>query len=195
MEALWGWLHLDESRATRAEVASVAAAIEAPVPDIRIDRNFALAMSRHVVDPATQASSIFESTDASIWVAMNGEIDNRNELLRHLESRGRRLASGLDAEIVLRLFEESGTRCARQIDGLFNIAIWNVTAQRLTLISDRPGGIKSLYYYRDSTMFAFGSAVKAIIAHPHVKRAIDSSVLPECSCSGIRLRRIPCSAT
>jgi asparagine synthase (glutamine-hydrolysing) len=28
-------------------------------------------------------------------------------------------------------------------------------------------------------MFAFGSAVKAIIGHPYVKRAVDSSVLPE----------------
>lgn len=180
MEALWGWLHLDERRrAEKAELVQIASIIGAQAPDIHTDRNFAVAMSRKIVDPAAQAPSIFERADGSMLVAMNGEIDNRKELLRDLESRGQRLVSGLDAEIVLRLYEESGARCARQIDGLFNIAIWNATARRLTLIGDRSGGVKSLYYYRDSTRFAFGSAVKAIIAHPQVERAVDSGVLHE----------------
>lgn len=180
MEALWGWLHLDERRsAEKAELAQVARIIGAHAPDMYTDRNFAVAMSRTIVDPAAQALSIFGRADGSMRVAMNGEIDNRKMLLRDLEGRGRHLVSGLDAEIVLRLYEESGARCARQIDGLFNIAIWNATARRLTLICDRSGGIKSLYYYRDSSRFAFGSAIKAIIAHRQVERAVDSGVLHE----------------
>jgi asparagine synthase (glutamine-hydrolysing) len=180
VEALWGWLHFDDRCSVeRAELANIASIIGASAPDIRVDRNFALAMSRKIVDPAAQASSIFQLPDGSLWVAMNGEIDNRKELLRDLENRGRNLVSGLDAEIVLRLYEESGTRCARQIDGLFNIAIWSPTARRLTLICDKLGGVKSLYYYRDSTRFAFGTTVKAIIAHPQVERAVDSAILPE----------------
>jgi asparagine synthase (glutamine-hydrolysing) len=180
VEALWGWLHLDERRsAEKAELAGVASIIEAHGADLRTDRNFALAISRKVIDRATQAPSIVESPGGSIWVAMTGQIDNRKELLRDLESRGRRLASGLDAEIVLRLYEENGACCGRRIDGLFNIAIWNVTAQKLTLICDKVGGVRSMYYYRDSNRFAFGSAVKAIIAHPDVERGVDSGVLPD----------------
>ena len=180
MEALWGWLHLDRRRgAEKLELARVASVIEAQGADLRTDRNFALGMNRKVIDPAAQAPSIAKSPDASIWVAMIGEIDNRKELLRDLESRGRRPVSGLDAEIVLHLYEQHGACCARELDGLFNIAIWNATAQRLTLINDKIGGIKSMYYYRDANRFAFGSAVKAIVAHPDIERVVDSSVLPE----------------
>ncbi len=180
MDALWGWLHLDRRRsAEKLELARVASVIEAQGADLRTDRNFALGMSRKIIDPAAQAPSIVESPDASIWVAMTGEIDNRKELLRDLESRGRRLVSRLDAEIVLHLYQQTGACCGRELDGLFSIAIWNVAAQRLTLINDKIGGIKSIYYYRDANRFAFGSAVKAIVAHPDVERAVDSSVLPE----------------
>jgi asparagine synthase (glutamine-hydrolysing) len=180
VDALWGWLHLDRRRsAEKAELAGIASIIEARGADLRTDRNFALAVSRKVIDRAAQAPSIVESPDGSIWVAMTGEIDNRKELLRELESRGRQIVSGLDAEIVLRLYEESGACCGRQIDGLFSIAIWNLRTQTLTLICDKAGGVKSIYYYRDSARFAFGSSVKAIIAHPEVERGVDSRVLPD----------------
>lgn len=179
METLWGWLNLDGRRCNNAELARIASIIDARGADLRTDGNFALAMSRNIVDRAVQAPSIFESPDGSIWVAMIGEIENRRELLCDLESRGSQLVCGRDAEIVLRLYEECGACCARQIDGLFSIAIWNSRAQTLTLICDKTGGVRTLYYYRDSNRFAFGSAVKAIVAQPEVQRGVDSSVLPE----------------
>jgi asparagine synthase (glutamine-hydrolysing) len=48
---------------------------------------------------------------------------------------------------------------------------------RLFLARDRVGK-KPLYYYRDEGRIIFGSEIKAILAHPSVRRRVNRSVIP-----------------
>jgi asparagine synthase (glutamine-hydrolysing) len=78
-------------------------------------------------------------------IAFNGEIYNHLELRAELESRGRRFHSHSDTETVLQAFLEWDTDCFSRMRGMFAVALWNESGERLVLARDRMG-IKPLYF-------------------------------------------------
>ena len=102
-----------------------------------------------------------------ITVVQNGEIYNYLELRRDLERRGRSLATKSDTEVIAALYAEHGTAAFRQLRGMFAIAIWDASRERLVLARDRVGK-KPLYYTQTSEGFWFASETKALrAAVPH----------------------------
>ena len=74
-------------------------------------------------------------------------------------------------------YEEWGEDFVHKLRGMFAFALWDARSQTLILVRDRIG-IKPLYYtmLEDKTL-VFGSELKAILAHPGVKRTIDPRAL------------------
>jgi asparagine synthase (glutamine-hydrolysing) len=74
-------------------------------------------------------------------------------------------------------YEEWGPAFVQRFRGMFAFALWDKKKRRLLLVRDRVG-IKPLYYTRlaDGTL-VFGSELKAVLAHPAVKREIDPDAL------------------
>jgi asparagine synthase (glutamine-hydrolysing) len=116
------------------------------------------------------------SDDGGTAIAFNGEIYNHQELRRDLESLGHRFQSKCDTETVLRAFQQWGTSCFSKMRGMFAVALWVESEQRLVLVRDRMG-IKPLYYFQRGEDLYFGSELKAILEHPEIPRRLDRAAL------------------
>ena len=112
------------------------------------------------------------SEDGDTVIAFNGEVYNYTELREQLESRGHRFRSGTDTEAVLEAFREWDLGCFSRLRGMFAIALWSESRQRLVLARDRMG-IKPLYLARRGQDLYFGSELKAIFVHPEIERSIS----------------------
>ena len=77
-----------------------------------------------------------------------------------------------DTEVVLQSYAHWGPRCVEQCNGIFAIAIWEHSAQRLFLARDRIG-VKPLFYAEIPGGLVFGSEIKALLQHPDVPHEID----------------------
>jgi asparagine synthase (glutamine-hydrolysing) len=117
-----------------------------------------------------------ETEDGNCVVAFNGEIYNHRELRRELESLGHRFQSHCDTEVALRAFVQWDIDCFRRFRGMFAVAFWQQSAQRLVLGRDRLG-IKPLYYTLRNGNIHFGSELKAIFEHPDISRRISETAL------------------
>lgn len=101
--------------------------------------------------------------DETVWIVYNGEIYNYRQLRRDLEGKGHLFRTGSDTEVIVHLYEDLGERCVDRLSGMFALAIWDETRQRLVLARDRIGQ-KPLFYSQDGPDFMFGSEIKAILA-------------------------------
>lgn len=100
------------------------------------------------------------SDDGRYTIIYNGEIYNYIELREELDKKTFRTTS--DTEVVLRAFQRWGTDCVNKLRGMFAIAIWDATEQKLFLARDR-FGIKPLYWAKTDSGFYFASEVKALL--------------------------------
>lgn len=130
------------------------------------------------------------SGDGDAVIAFNGEIYNHLELRVDLEARGHRFHTHTDTETVLAAFLEWDTACFSRLRGMFAVALWSESRQRLVLARDRMG-IKPLYISRRGEDLYFGSELKAIFAHPEIERRLSLDGL-DCYLS---LNYVPCPWT
>lgn len=116
--------------------------------------------------------------DGSIWVVQNGEIYNFQELRQRLEAAGHTFTTKSDTEVLVHMYEEFGDEFARELDGMFALALWDDRRKRLLLARDRFGK-KPLLYADLGERLLFGSEFQAILADPNVNRDIDYNALDE----------------
>jgi asparagine synthase (glutamine-hydrolysing) len=112
------------------------------------------------------------SEDGDTVLAYNGEVYNHAELRAELERLGHRFFTSSDTEVVLHAFLEWDTECFRRLRGMFGLALWCESRQRLVLARDRVG-IKPLYFYRKCSDIYFSSELKGILCHPDIDRTLD----------------------
>ncbi|MBV9157279.1 MAG: asparagine synthase (glutamine-hydrolyzing), partial [Acidobacteriaceae bacterium] len=114
----------------------------------------------------------------SVWITFNGEIYNHSTLRPKLERAGHRYATRCDTETIIHGYEEYGPECVTQLRGMFAFAIWDAERRTLFCARDRLG-IKPLYYFSNSRLFAFASEIKALLRHPQIEAALEEKLLPE----------------
>ncbi|MBI2453747.1 asparagine synthetase B, partial [Candidatus Peregrinibacteria bacterium] len=117
-----------------------------------------------------------EQKHGRITAMFNGEIYNFQELRQELERRGHRFRSKSDTEVILHSYEENGTDAVHKWNGMFAAALWDEQKRRLWLVRDRLG-IKPLYYTVQNGAIIFGSEIKALLAHPLVKKKLNEEAL------------------
>ena len=110
--------------------------------------------------------------DHTIWVVLNGEIYNFQELREQLIEKGHHFTTRSDTEVIVHLYEEEGENCFRFFRGMFAIAIWDSKNHKLVLARDRVGK-KPLFYLYNRKRLLFASEMKAILALPDVNCTLD----------------------
>ncbi len=112
-------------------------------------------------------------------ITFNGEIFNYVELRAELESKhGRLFATRSDTETILHAYAVWGDRCVERMNGQWSFALWDRRRRRLFCARDRIG-VRPFFWAIHEGRFVFGSEVKAIFAHPGVRRAPDLRGLHE----------------
>jgi asparagine synthase (glutamine-hydrolysing) len=114
--------------------------------------------------------------DDTVQVVFNGEIYNYKELRAFLLSKGHRLRTTSDTEVIVHLYEEFGEGCVAKLQGMFSFALWDNRNHALLLARDRVG-IKPLYYHLTETSVTFASEIKALLADPSVPAEMDAAAL------------------
>ena len=112
------------------------------------------------------------SEDGDTILVYNGEVYNHAELRAELQALGHRFFTRSDTEVVLHAFLEWDTECFRRLRGMFGLALWCESRQRLVLARDRVG-IKPLYFCRKGHDIYFSSELKGILYHPDIDRSLN----------------------
>jgi len=128
-----------------------------------------------IIDLAGGHQPVFNE-DGSIWVVFNGEIYNFPQLRSELESRGHRLSTHSDTEVIVHLYEEMGRDCVHQLRGMFAFALYDQRRRKVLIARDRLGE-KPLHYAFDGRRLLFGSEIKAILAVAPELAQVDRQAL------------------
>ena len=185
-------MNLDGRAASREIVLRMNRALLHRGPDeegVLMDGPVALAMRRlAIMDPAG-GSQPMGNEDGLVRTVFNGEIYNAPRLRSELLASGHRFVSRTDTEVIVHQYEEDGDGFVDALRGMFAIALLDKRGlhggkRRLLLLRDRMG-IKPLYYYYDSALFAFSSELTSLLQHPAIARAIEPRALNQYLATGI----------
>src|SRR5436190_803452 len=114
--------------------------------------------------------------EESVWVILNGEMYNFKELRTELEERGHRFRTNSDTEVIIHGYKEWGAEVLNHLNGMFGLAIWDVTNHRLVVARDAMG-IKLIYYRIANGQLTFGSEIRAVLAAEDSKPEVDPVAL------------------
>ena len=119
------------------------------------------------------------NADASLIVSYNGEIYNFAEVRAELQAHGHQFRTHGDTEVILHAYRQWGEACIERFNGMFAFALYEAATQSLWLVRDRLG-VKPLHYAQVSDgSVIFGSELKALLAHPLLRRAPDLSAVED----------------
>ena len=111
---------------------------------------------------------------AGAMLAMDGRLDNRDELLGKLDLP----LSTSDAACVLAAYEKWDAGFAERLNGDFALAVFDPPRHRLLLVRDAIG-IRPLYYFNAGHVFLFASEIKALLLHKAVRTRQDDEGLAD----------------
>jgi len=141
-----------------------------------LDENISFGHARlSIIDLSERGRQPMANEDKTVWLSINGEIYNFQELREELLKKGHLFYSQSDSEIVIHSYEEYGLDFIEKLRGMFALALYDSRKNRLILARD-PIGEKPLYYYYDGKLLIFASEIKVILA-TGVKKTVDESTL------------------
>ncbi len=106
-----------------------------------------------------------------VVAVFNGELYNFHELRRELSAHEIR-GSG-DTPVIPHLYEDHGLAFVERLDGMFAIALWDATNERLVLGRDRLGKKPLVWTRLSDGTFAFASEAKAFLELPGFRAEPD----------------------
>jgi len=149
---------------TAAVVSSIVNSQKSRGPDYqRVEHIVTSQVSIHlghnrlsIIDLSNAAHQPFWDVDQTWCMVFNGEIYNYLELKQELVTLGYPFHTRSDTEVLLAAFKHWGEAAIEKFNGMFAIAIYSVTQQKLWLIRDR-FGVKPLFYLVRNNILYFAS--------------------------------------
>jgi len=136
--------------------------------------NLALGFKRLSIMDLENGNQPFVSPDGRYVSIFNGEIYNFQELKKDLSFWNFKTES--DGEIIIPMFMKYGLEFPKHLNGIFAIAIYDTLKNCLTLTRDHVG-VKPIYYYEDSKIFAFSSEIKTLFTLPGINIKLNRSAI------------------
>jgi len=134
-----------------------------------------------IIDVSSAGHQPMLDPETGNWLTYNGETYNFRQLRREIGDEFGPWKSCTDTEVVLRVYRKWGVAGLAKLRGMFALALWDNSKQKLLLARDR-FGIKPLYYFagHPSTNvklgpFVFASEIRALLASGHVERTLSPS--------------------
>lgn len=129
---------------------------------IYTDRGIGLVHTRlSLVDLSHNSDQPFWDKQKRYCLVYNGEVYNFPQLKKELEASGIKFKTSSDTEVILEAILQWGLDATLpRLEGMFAFALYDTTAQTLTLARDR-FGIKPLLIYEDKNIFMFASEIQA----------------------------------
>jgi asparagine synthase (glutamine-hydrolysing) len=127
-----------------------------------------------VIDLATGSQPVANET-GDVVAVFNGELYNFREL--RAELAGHDVRGTGDTPVIPHLYEESGPAFVSRLEGMFAVALWDATRERLVLARDRVGKKPLLWTRLPDGTLAFASELKALLRLPGVSRELDPAAL------------------
>jgi asparagine synthase (glutamine-hydrolysing) len=116
-----------------------------------------------ILDLSPAGHQPMSDPEKTVWVVFNGEIYNFQEIRSELQGKGYVFRSNCDTEVIVLGYKEWGDAVLDRFNGMFGLAIWDVSRRRLLLARD-PMGIKPVYYSLTPEGLLFGSEIRPIRA-------------------------------
>ena len=107
--------------------------------------------------------------EADLVLTANGEFYDYKRLRGLLRTDGYEFSTKSDSEVALKLYRKHGLDFVEHLRGEFAFAIFDEKKQQLILVRDR-FGIRPLYFHHGEAGVFWGSEMKAMLAHPDVRR-------------------------
>jgi asparagine synthase (glutamine-hydrolysing) len=132
----------------------------------------ALASRRLSVVGLADGQQPVTNEERDVFVVFNGELFDHPEQRAALTSRGHRLHTHCDTEIIPHMWEESHEIMFERLRGQFAIALYDVRRHQLMLGRDR-FGISPLYWTQQGEWLLFASEIKGLLASGMVTPKAD----------------------
>ncbi len=146
---------------------------------IHIEPGVGLAHRRlSIIDLSSGQQPLFNE-DGSVVVTYNGEIYNFPELMDELKQAGHIFKTHCDTEVIVHAWEQWGEACVERFRGMFAFVLWDRNKKILFMVRDRLGKKPLHYALLEDGHVVFGSELKALYAHPKLKRTIDPKAIEE----------------
>ena len=112
-----------------------------------------------------------------LLLGVHGEIYNQEALRKKLggeglPSPGPAAGNAELPEVLLRLYQSEGPAALAGLSGMYVILVWDEKLSRLTLINDRLG-MGRVVYWQAKGRFLFAPEVKCLAAHPRFHRELE----------------------
>jgi asparagine synthase (glutamine-hydrolysing) len=160
-----GIVNVDQSDVQRRDLQIMTDKMYARGPDsdgYYCEGNVGFGFRRLAIIDLESGDQPLSNEDNSIWLVMNGEIYNYLELRSELLLQGHLFKTKSDAEVILHLYEEYGSKCIERLNGMFAFALYDQKKGRILIARDKLG-IKPLYYKITDKQIVFGSDAKSIV--------------------------------
>jgi len=131
----------------------------------------------------TTPESLFErqpwvDESGTICLALDGRIDNREDLVHDFRTAGIHLRTNTDAELMLRAYQQWGEQCPEHIIGDFAVVVWDGHRRQLFCARDVLG-LKPFYYCLRGTCFYWASEIPPLFEHAVVPRRPNEAMIAE----------------
>ena len=180
MSGIVGIFHRNGAPAERGLLGNLAGFLAFRGPDsVAIWRDGPIGLG-HAMLRTTQESLTEQqpaSLDARFWITADARLDSRTELIRELQSSGRKVRPNVpDSELILYAYAVWGAQCVDHLRGDFSFAIWDARRQSLFCARDH-FGIKPFYYSYGSDLFLFSNTLNCLRLHPSVSATLNEAAV------------------
>ena len=131
-----------------------------------------------ILDLSFQGNQPMLSADGKYAIVFNGEIYNFSILRSELKNQGVAFKSRTDTEVILEGYRLWGIEILERLNGMFAVALVDLSNEHLLLARDR-FGVKPLYYSLTSSGLVFGSEIKAILLSGIVEKDVNYAAVSE----------------
>jgi asparagine synthase (glutamine-hydrolysing) len=112
-----------------------------------------------------------------VVAVFNGELYDFQDVRRDLAARGHDVPGTGDTAVIPHVYEERGPDFAASLTGMFAIALWDRSHERLVLARDRIGKKPLHYVTLPDGSLAFASELKVLFLLPGIRRELDPDAL------------------